>query len=96
MLYESKEEAKYANPGSKTASEIVDELTSSFGYVMHPTNAGQDAAKLNSPYVEFKPLNQQGKPNKLYLKEGIRATKDSLIKKAKRRQAFGQDVFSRP
>lgn len=92
-IYESKEDAVNVHSGAKTASEIVADLKSLHGYVMHPTNVGQDAVRLKSPFVEYKPLNQQGKPSKLYLNEGIDAINESLIAKAKRRQSFGQDVY---
>jgi hypothetical protein len=92
MIYDSKEDAIRENSGAMTALEIVTKLKESHGYVMHPTNVGQDAIKLKAEYVEYKPLNQQGRPSKLYLESGIAPITESLIKKAKRRQSFGQSV----
>lgn len=94
MIFESKDDALVAYPDGKTAMEIVATLKDVHGYVLHATNVGQEAVKLNSPYVEFKPLNQQGKPSKLYLSEGFEKINRALIKKAERRKAFGQDVYS--
>jgi len=88
MVYENKEEALLDNDGAMTALEIVEALRNSHGYDLHPTNLGQDAVTLKSEFVEYKPLNQQGKPGKLYLKSSIPEIINSLIKKAKRRESF--------
>lgn len=92
MVYESREEAEIANDGAKTAQEIVEMLHASHGYKLHPTNVGQSAVKLKSRYVEYKPLNQQGKASKLYLASSIPDIVEMLVKLAKRRESFGENV----
>ncbi len=89
MIYESKECAVKENPGALSATEIVDIVKQRSGYILHPTNAGQDAARLKAQYVEHHPLNQQGKPSKLYLASWVELIIDSLNKKARRRESFG-------
>lgn len=92
MIYESKEEAAIANDGAKTALEIVEMLEASHGYRLHPTNAGQSAVKLKSKYVAYKPFNQQGKAGKMYLAYSIPDIIEMLVKLAKRRESYGQNV----
>lgn len=92
MVYESIEEALSNNPGAMSASEIVNLLKEKHGYILHPTNVGQDAVVLKAPFVKHKPFNQQGKPSKIYLVAGIELIIDSLIRKCKKREAYGQVV----
>lgn len=92
MIYDSKEEALIENPGALSAAEIVEVLKDRHGYILHATNAGQDAAHLKAKFVEHYPLNQQSKPSKLYLATSVESIIDSLITKAKRRESFGQSV----